>query len=65
MLDGGLFCSPANSITRSVLSPIHILIIISPNNVASDTFHNIMWNRSEDVVNKTMMDIVSTLTLGF
>lgn len=47
------------------LSLIRILIIISPNNLASDTFHNIMWNRSEDIVNKTWWMLLSTtLTLG-
>lgn len=34
-------------------SPIQILIIISLDNPAPDTFYNIMWNRSKDRINET------------
>lgn len=47
MLDGGLFRSRASSSLYS------LLIIIPSNNLPSDTFDNIMWNRSEDSANET------------
>lgn len=47
------------------VSLIYLLIIIPPNNLAPDTFDNIMWNRSEDSANETewWMLLSTALTL--
>lgn len=51
MLDGRLLGSRASSAAHSSL--ISLSIIIPPNNLPSDAFDNIMWNRSKDSVNET------------